>query len=60
LNKLNIEIMSTKEKMPIPEEIINPIPETKDQGKTKSDRVHIDPLEKKAFDTPNTGGRSGK
>jgi hypothetical protein len=52
--------MSTKEKMPIPEEIINPIPETKDQGKTKSDRMHIDPLEKKAFDTPNTGGRSGK
>ena len=38
----------------------NPIPETKDQGKTTSDRMHIDQLEKKAFDTPNTGGKSGK
>ncbi len=54
-----MKIMSTKEKQPIPE-TNNPIPETKDQGKTKSDRKHIDPLEKKAFDTPNTGGRSGK
>ena len=43
--------MKTKEK--------NPIPETRDQGKTKSDRTHIDPLEKKAFDIPNSGGAAG-
>lgn len=51
--------MSTKEKNPIPENN-HPAPKTEDQGKSKSDRKHIDPLEKKAFDTPNTGGRSGK
>ena len=38
----------------------NPIPETKEQGKTTSDRMHIDPIEKKKFDTPNKGGKSGK
>ena len=45
-------MMKTKEK--------NPIPETRDQGKTKSDRTHIDPLEKKAFNIPNSGGATGK
>ena len=44
--------MKTKEK--------NPIPETRDQGKTESDRTHIDQLEKKAFDIPNSGGATGK
>ena len=65
--------MSTNEKKtnpetgnPIPEtnnpipETHNPIPETRKQGKPTSDRMHIDPLQKKAFDMPNTGGRSGK
>ena len=52
--------MSTKEKMPISKEKSNPIPETKEQGKTKSDRMHFDPIEKKAFDIPNSGGKSGK
>jgi hypothetical protein len=44
--------MKTKEK--------NPILETREQGKTKSDRTHIDQLEKKAFDIPNSGGQTGK
>ena len=51
--------MSTKEKRAIPDPN-NPIPETSQQGKTKSDRNHIDQLEKKAFDIPNSGGITGK